>query len=350
MPTVSLGGAGSAAVGAWMLIERGAPPARIVERSAVLFLLTSAVNVLTLALTGFALFLGILPGSSDPLLSLLPGIVGAGAFAFFLALPRFADSASARRVPGKLQAVLETTALSIRDTRELLFRPDWRIIGAIAFLWADIGVLAACFAATGHTPPLSTIVLAYQIGYITNVIPVPGNIGILDGSLVGMFVLYGVNATTATAATVVYHGIALWIPATWGTITYIILRRTRHRPLTPRPPIAERRRLRSERRAERRAARQAERRRSTVRQVLRSRDRISRPSRMHVPDPSIEDLQRLAAEFRLHALGRRGRAVPAAGARDASRATRRSTSSPTIRRRRATAATPATRRRPRRTR
>jgi uncharacterized membrane protein YbhN (UPF0104 family) len=257
---VSLGGAGSAAVGAWVLIERGAPPARIVERSAVLFLLTSAINVLTLALTGFALFLGILPGSSDPLLSLLPGMVGAVVFAFFLALPRFADSASARRVPGKLRTVIETSAQSIRDTRELLFRPDWRIIGAIAFLWADIGVLVACFAATGHTPPLSTIVLAYQIGYITNVIPVPGNIGVLDGSIVGMFVLFGVSATTATAATVVYHGIALWIPATWGTITYIILRRTRHRPLTPRPPIAERRRLRAERQGKRRAARQAERR------------------------------------------------------------------------------------------
>jgi uncharacterized membrane protein YbhN (UPF0104 family) len=249
---VSLGGAGSAAVGAWMLIERGAPPARIVERSAVLFLLTSAVNVLTLALTGFALFLGILPGSSSPLLSLLPGLVGAGAFAFFLALPRFADSASARRMPGKLRTVLETTAQSIRDTRDLLFRPDWRILGAIAFLWADIAVLAACFAATGHSPPLSTIVLAYQIGYMVNIVPIPGGIGVLDGSLVGMLVLYGVNATTATAATVVYHAIALWIPAVWGTITYIVLRRTRNRPLTPRPPLAERRRLRAERRASRR--------------------------------------------------------------------------------------------------
>jgi len=165
------------------------------------------------------------------------------------------DSAGARRMPGKLRTVLATTAESIRDTRDLLFRPDWRIIGAIAFLWADIGVMAACFAATGHTPPLSTIVLAYQIGYITNILPIPGNIGVLDGSIVGMFVLYGVSATAATAATVVYHGIALWIPATWGTITYIVLRRTRDRPLTPRPPLAERRRLRAERRAERQATR-----------------------------------------------------------------------------------------------
>src|SRR5258708_2463335 len=35
---VSVGGAGSVAVGAWILISRGAPATRIAERSAVLFL------------------------------------------------------------------------------------------------------------------------------------------------------------------------------------------------------------------------------------------------------------------------------------------------------------------------
>ena len=49
---VSLGGAGSIAVGAWLLVERGGNPARVAERSAVLFLLTSAINVITLVLAG----------------------------------------------------------------------------------------------------------------------------------------------------------------------------------------------------------------------------------------------------------------------------------------------------------
>ena len=96
-------------------------------------------------------------------------------------------------------------------------------------------MLAACFAAAGAVPPLASIVLAYQIGYLSNLIPMPGNIGVLDGSLVGMFVLYGVSATLATAATVVYHAIALWIPAMWGTVAFIILRRTRDRPLEAAP-------------------------------------------------------------------------------------------------------------------
>jgi uncharacterized membrane protein YbhN (UPF0104 family) len=245
---VSLGGAGSIAVGAWLLVERGGSPARVAERSAVLFLLTSAINVVTLALAGLGLWTGLLPGPSNPLLSLVPGAVGAGVLVLFLALPSITDRFAAARAPGRVRTLLTEFAGTIRATRRLLRTPDWRIIGAIAFLWCDIGVLAACFAAAGPVPPLATIVLAYQIGYLSNLIPVPGNIGVLDGSLVGMFVLYGISATPATAATIVYHGIALWIPAMWGTIAFIILRRTRHEPISLRPPREVRRRRRLERR------------------------------------------------------------------------------------------------------
>ena len=244
---VSLGGAGSIAVGAWLLVDRGGDPTRVAERSAVLFLLTSAINVLTLVLAGLGLFTGILPGPASPLLSLLPAAVGTAALVFFLALPRLSDSVAGRRAPGRVRSLLVEVATSIRLTAQLLLRPDWRIIGAIAFLWCDIGVLAACFAAAGTVPPLATIVLAYQIGYLSNLIPVPGNIGVLDGSLVGMFAIYGVAATTATAATVVYHAIALWVPAMWGTVAFLILRRTRHEPVTLRPPRDVRRARRRER-------------------------------------------------------------------------------------------------------
>lgn len=233
---VSLGGAGSVALGAWLLLERGAPPSRVVERSAVLFLLTSAINVVTFAACGLALWIGILPGRHDPLLSLLPGAAGVLVFVLFLALPRLIERGMTRRLPLRLQVVLNTTEESIRDTRALLFHPDWRILGAIGYLWFDIAVLIACFAATGTSIPLASLVLAYQIAYISNAIPIPGGVGVLDGSLVGMLVLYGAHATDAAAATVVYHAIALWIPAAWGTIAFVMLSRTRGEPLGPRPP------------------------------------------------------------------------------------------------------------------
>ena len=71
---VSLGGAGSVAVGAWLLVERGGNPTRIAERSAVLFLLTSAINVVTLALAGLG------PTSASSRAAQPVADVGAGAW------------------------------------------------------------------------------------------------------------------------------------------------------------------------------------------------------------------------------------------------------------------------------
>jgi uncharacterized membrane protein YbhN (UPF0104 family) len=235
---VSLGGVGSLAVGGWLMVERGASAGRIAERSAVLFLYTSAINVVTLILAGLGLALG-LPGPSNPLLSVLPAAVGVVVLVLFLLLPRYVDRIVRRLRPGRLHTVLTQTAISVRDTERLLFHPDWRIVGAFGYLWFDIAVLFACFAAAGHVPPLAPVVLAYQIGYLSNFIPVPGGIGVLDGSLIGMLVLYGVGGTVATAATLVYHAISLWVPAVWGTIAFTLLQKTKKQPVVLHNPTEE---------------------------------------------------------------------------------------------------------------
>lgn len=264
---VSLGGAGSVAVGALLLVERGAPTGRVAERSAVLFLLTSAINVITLAAAGIGLWIGLLPGKQDPLLSLLPGAVGVAVFVGFLLLPVATDrlfggveapSPALAPQAGRIVRWARATSGTIRATAGLLFSRDWRLLGAFAYLWFDIGVLAVCFWATGHSPPLSTIVLAYQIGYLSNLIPIPGGIGVLDGSFVGMFALYGISATFATSATLVYHAISLWVPAMWGTVAFLMLQRNRD-PIELRPSREERRALRAARRAIRAATRRSER-------------------------------------------------------------------------------------------
>jgi uncharacterized membrane protein YbhN (UPF0104 family) len=235
---VSLGGVGSLAVGGWLMVERGSKPGQIAQRSAVLFLYTSAINVITLIVAGLGLFLG-LPGPSNPLLSIVPAAVGAVVLILFLLLPRYVDRIVRRLGPGRLQAVLIETAASVRDTERLVFHPDWRIVGAIGYLWFDIAVLFACFAAAGHVPPLAPVVLAYQIGYLSNFIPVPGGIGVLDGSMIGMLVLYGVGGTVAAAATLAYHAISLWVPAVWGTIAFIVLQKTKKQPIVLRNPPEE---------------------------------------------------------------------------------------------------------------
>jgi uncharacterized membrane protein YbhN (UPF0104 family) len=244
---VSLGGAGSIAVGALLLVERGGKPSRVAERSAVLFLLTSGINLITLAIAGLGVWIGVFPGKRDPLLSLVPGCVGLGVFLLFLALPLIADRLTAGHT-GRAAQWTRATSETIRATERVLFRWDWRIVGALGYLWWDIAVLWVCFRAIGHPPAFATVVLAYQIGYMSNLIPVPGGIGILEGSFIGMFALYGVGTTMTTSATIVYHAISLWVPATWGTVSFILLRRSRNEPLVLLPSRAERSfRRRSER-------------------------------------------------------------------------------------------------------
>jgi uncharacterized membrane protein YbhN (UPF0104 family) len=231
---LSFGGAGSLAVGAWVLGSRGVPAGRIAERSAVLFLLTSAVNVVVLIFFGAALGLGVLPGSHDPLLSWLPAAAGTAVLGIFLAIPRWASRAAATTGRGRLATLLLGTAESIRETRRLLVTPDWRLLGAYAYLLCDIAVLYVCLDAVGAAPPLAAVVLAYQIGYMANIVPIPGGIGVLDSGLVGMLVLYGARATPATAAVLIYHAIALWVPTVFGTIAFLLLRPTLGQPIQPR--------------------------------------------------------------------------------------------------------------------
>jgi uncharacterized membrane protein YbhN (UPF0104 family) len=247
---VSLGGAGSIAVGAWLLVERGGKPSRVAERSAVLFLLTSGVNLITLAGAGLGVWIGLFPGKRGLLLSLLPGGGGVLVFLLFLALPLIADRLTSGH-NGRAAQWTRATSDTIRATERVLFRWDWRIVGALGYLWWDIAVLWVCFRAIGHPPAFATVVLAYQIGYLSNLIPVPGGIGILEGSFIGMFALYGVGATMTTSATIVYHAISLWVPATWGTVAFLLLRRSRNEPLILRPSRSERRFLRRSQRQDR---------------------------------------------------------------------------------------------------
>jgi uncharacterized membrane protein YbhN (UPF0104 family) len=142
-------------------------------------------------------------------------------------LPRWRRARGRRRLGlRRLEPLLEQTAGWVSDTEEIVFRPDWRLLGAVGYLLFDIAVLWACLRAVGDRPPVLALVLGYQIGYLSNVVPIPGAIGALDGGLVAALMLYGLPAAPTAAAVVLYHAIALAIPALGGTVGFAQLRRT----------------------------------------------------------------------------------------------------------------------------
>lgn len=224
------GGAGGLALGGWMLHERGAPWNRIAERSAVLFLLTSAINVIVAVVVALVYATGAVSGPDHLVLGLVPAAIGLAMAGLALAMPWLVGRRQGREWKHeRLGATLDGLADAVRHTEQYLRRGV--VGGALAYLLFDIMVLWVCFLAYGHSPPLGPLVLGYQIGYLSNTLPVPGGIGILDGGLVGALALYGVNATAAATAVLTYHVIWLVVPLVIGSVAFVVERRHFGEPL-----------------------------------------------------------------------------------------------------------------------
>lgn len=215
------GGLGALAVGGWLLRETGMSTRRIIERSSALFFLTSGINVAALVGAGAMLASGAFGGRDTVVLAGVPIALGLGATCLTLALPMIVGRTPQRRWP---VWVLDVSS-GIDRARHALVTPNWRMLGAVGYLGFDIAVLGAAFAATGHALPVDALVLGYLIGYMANLLPVPGGFGVLEGGLTGMLIAYGARPTQAAAAVVLYHAIAFWIPSLGGLLGYAYLRR-----------------------------------------------------------------------------------------------------------------------------
>jgi uncharacterized membrane protein YbhN (UPF0104 family) len=218
---VPVGGAGGLAVGAWAMRAWGIEWSRIVNRSMVIFLLTSAVNATVLALASFGITFGIGGHAPNVVYALLPGLVGAGGVIFFMSLPRFRPRESRT---GPIASALRRAADWVSDTEAVAFHLNWRLLGTIGYLVFDIAMLWVCMRAVGLNPPVFALVMGYQIGYLANLIPVPGGVGVLEGGLLGALLLYGFPTEPTAAAVVIYHAIALWVPTLGGIFGFARLR------------------------------------------------------------------------------------------------------------------------------
>jgi uncharacterized membrane protein YbhN (UPF0104 family) len=215
------GGVGSLAVGGWLLHQAGMPTRKIVRASSGLFFLTSAVNVAALIGGGFLLASGLSAGRHGLLQVGLPILAGSVAVATVLATARLRQRRSL--VADSSWSVQLVSGIGAAE--RALRHPGWRLVGAIGYLGFDIAVLWATLSGVGYSPPLAVLILGYIIGYLANLIPVPGAVGVLEGGLAGTLVLYGAPLAEATAGVLVYHAIAFWIPSIGGLLGYRRLRR-----------------------------------------------------------------------------------------------------------------------------
>jgi len=231
------GGAGGLALGAWALKRGGMPASEIARRTVAFFLLTSVANVVGVIVIGTGLAVQVFPGETNPLLTTLPALVaGVAVVGSLLAgrasvgLHRRLESSEQDKSPRRTRVLLKTLVAGADGVNEAvaLLREGnaWLIGGIVAYLLFDMMILWATFRAFGAAPPLAIVWIAYLIGELGGLIPVPGGVGGVDAGLVGTLVLYKVPITSAASAVLAYRAIALWVPAILGAAAFVALRRT----------------------------------------------------------------------------------------------------------------------------
>jgi uncharacterized membrane protein YbhN (UPF0104 family) len=241
------GGAGGLALGAWALRQGGMATDHIGRRSVTFFVITSSVNFAGAALPGALLLAGVLPGDAPTVPTAIITAGAIGVIALAVALPRLLGRIDPERTRGRAGRALGTGALTLadglRDTGALLRSGAPAAVGgAIGYMAFDVAALAAAFAALGGAPPIGPFVLAYVVGQLGGLIPLPGGIGGTDGGLIGALVLFGTPLSQAAAAVLVYRAFQLGLPSILGAIAFVGLRRrlaSAEQPAALCAPLAE---------------------------------------------------------------------------------------------------------------
>jgi uncharacterized membrane protein YbhN (UPF0104 family) len=206
----------------WLLRRYGVEPRRLLTRCAGLLCLLIGFGFVANGAAGALLLAGVPGGPHDLSHTGLPILVSLGVLsvaALAMATVRRWD----RRAPRPIRGI----AAGLEAGWETVGAPHWRLLGAAGFLCLDMAALWAACAATGHPLGLLAVLIAYCIGYLATVIPMPAGIGVLDSGLAGALVLYGMSPAASVGAVLVYHAIAIWVPGLGGLVAWLPTRRQR---------------------------------------------------------------------------------------------------------------------------
>jgi putative heme transporter len=231
-------GAGGVALTAWALRRSGMSPRLVACRMVAFMVLLYVIFAGSLLLDGVGLGVGLFPGGGSFAITIVPAIVAAilfgvaGAMALLPGdlerrLDRWA-SGSGRFAHWIARAVAAPAlaASGVRTAIELIRTRDSGLLGAPAWWGFDMAVLWAMFHAFGSPPPFTVIWMAYFIGTLGNVLPLPGGLGGVEGAMIGAFAAFGVDFNLAVLAVLSYRAISFWLPTLPGVVAYFQLRRT----------------------------------------------------------------------------------------------------------------------------
>jgi uncharacterized protein (TIRG00374 family) len=234
-------GAGGVVLTAWALRRSGMGRRLVACRMIAFLVLLYAVFMVSLVVFGLGLRVGIFNGSAPFAVTVIPAIFGAVVIVIALAmafvpadferrLERWAGGSHKHlaRVARTVATVPASFASGVRTAIKLIRERHWGVLGAVVWWFFDIGTLWASFHAFAGSggPTFPVIVVAYFVGQLGNLLPLPGGIGGVDGGMIGAFIAFGVPGGLAVVAVLVYRGFSFWLPTIPGIIAYLQLRRT----------------------------------------------------------------------------------------------------------------------------
>jgi uncharacterized membrane protein YbhN (UPF0104 family) len=240
-------GAGGPAVRLWGLRGGGMSWRTIGVRSVVYGVLFNLPYVGAAVVIGLGVTVGLLPGSAPTVVALAPLGLVLGSLALMVLVVATARSPwmqGAARWKRNARAVLAVVPAGLRELPWFAQRPA-RVAGAFGFWAFDCAVLWATFHACGGSPQVAVIVLAYMLGQLGNVLPLPGGIGGVEPLMLGIFVASGVDSGVAAAAIVCYRAISLGLQSITGVVGVLSLAADLRRkprdadghPDSPPPPL-----------------------------------------------------------------------------------------------------------------
>jgi uncharacterized membrane protein YbhN (UPF0104 family) len=246
------GGAGGIALTAWALRRSGMEPRLVACRMVAFTVLLYAIYAGAVIFDGIGLGTGVLPGEGSFAITIVPAAIAAilvGITGAMALLPGDIERRLARGAAGsgrmaRLVALGVTVpamaASGVRTAIELIRSRDPGLLGAPAWWGFDICVLWACFHAFGTPPPFTVILMAYFVGMIGNLLPLPGGLGGVEGGMIGAFAAFGVDFNLSVLAVLSYRAISFWLPTLPGAIAYFQLRRTvaRWKSEQAAPPVS----------------------------------------------------------------------------------------------------------------
>lgn len=232
------GGAGGLILMAWALRRSGMRRRRVADLTLAFLALTYVVFMAALVVVGLGLHWGVLAGPAPFAMTVLPAIFGATVIVVALVLAAVPPDLQRRlerraqrggRLDRTAQRLANLPAAVSAGTREAVRHvrgSDPAVLGSLLFWASQVAILWAAFRAFGAAPPGAVIIMAFFVGMLGNLLPLPGGIGGVDGAMIGAFAAFGVDVDLAIVAVLTYRGFAFWLPTIPGAIAYFQLRRT----------------------------------------------------------------------------------------------------------------------------